>query len=116
MATKNIKIQKRTRLKKRIRSRITGVETRPRLSVFKSNNFIYAQLIDDTSGKTLVSVSDMKETTGTKVERATKTGTAIAALAKAKGVSAVVFDRSGFKYTGRVKALADGARAGGLQF
>lgn len=116
MATKNIKIQKRLRLKKRIRSRITGVAARPRLSVFKSNNFIYAQLIDDTSGKTLASVSDMKETSGTKVERAAKAGRALAALAKTQGVSAVVFDRAGFRYTGRVKALADGAREGGLQF
>ena len=116
MATKNIKIQKRLRLKKKIRSRITGEATRPRLSVFKSNNFIYAQLVDDNTGKTLASVNDMKETTGTKVERATKTGTALAELAKKAGIATVVFDRSGFKYTGRVKALADGAREGGLQF
>lgn len=116
MATKITKISKRIRLKKKIRSRISGVGERPRLCVFKSNNFIYAQLVDDDSQKTIVSVSDMKDTKGTKVERATKAGKALAALAKEKGISAVVFDRSGFKYTGRVKALADGAREGGLQF
>ncbi len=116
METKNIKIQKRLRLKKRIRSQISGVASRPRLSVFKSNAFIYAQLIDDTNGSTIVATSDMKEKKGTKVERAEKVGKDIAGLAIAKGIKTVVFDRSGFKYTGRVKALADGARAGGLEF
>jgi len=116
MASKNIKTQKRLRLKKRIRSRLGGVSSRPRLSVFKSNTYIYAQLIDDVQGATIVATSDMKETKGTKVERAEKVGKDIADLAIAKGVKTVVFDRSGFKYTGRVKALADGARAGGLEF
>lgn len=112
----NKKQEKRIRLKKKIRAKIGVGSTRPRLSVFRSNAFIYAQIIDDTKGLTLVSSSDMKIEKGTKTERATNVGAEVAKLALAKGVKTVVFDRNGFKYTGRVKALADGARAGGLEF
>lgn len=112
----NKKQEKRIRLKKKIRAKIGVGSSRPRLSVFRSNAFIYAQIIDDAKGVTLVSSSDMKIEKGTKTERATAVGTEIAKLAIAKGVKTVVFDRNGFKYTGRVKALADGARAGGLEF
>lgn len=112
---KNYNLAKRQRLHKRIRSRVSGSENRPRLSVFRSNKFIYAQIIDDTTGKTLVSVSDMKEN-GNKVDRARIVGQKIAEQAKTAGISAVVFDRGGFRYTGRIMALAEGAREKGLQF
>ncbi len=100
----------------RIRSRIMGTAERPRLAVFRSNKCIYAQLIDDVAGVTLVAASDIKATTGTKSERAAKVGSDIATGAKAKNINSVVFDRGGFAYTGRVQALADAARAGGLNF
>ncbi len=112
---KNYNLAKRQRLHKRIRSRVSGSENRPRLSVFRSNKFIYAQIIDDTTGKTLVSVSDMKEN-GNKVDRARIVGQKIAEQAKTVGISTVVFDRGGFRYTGRIMALAEGAREKGLQF
>ncbi len=107
--------QKRLRIKRKIRSVISGSETRPRLSVFRSNNFIYAQLIDDANGTTIASITDTKNK-GTKVEGAVAAGKALAAAAKAKGVDTVVFDRNGFKYAGRIKALADAAREAGLKF
>lgn len=112
----NKKQDKRIRLKKKIRTKVSGTIERPRLSVFRSNKFIYAQVIDDTTGKTLVSASDMKVTKGKKTERSLDIGKEIAKLAIAKGIKTVVFDRNGFKYTGRVKALADSAREGGLIF
>lgn len=108
-----IKTEKRLRLKNRIRSRVSGTGARPRLSVFKSNRFIYAQIIDDQKAVTLASASDIKETKGSKVERAASVGKEIAGKSKIKEV---VFDRNGFKYTGRVKALADAAREAGLIF
>lgn len=107
---------KRTRLKRKIRALISGTEARPRLSVFRSNNFLYAQLIDDTKGTTLVAVDDRAQKKGTKVEGAQTAGGAIAAAAKAKGITTAVFDRNGFRYAGRIKAFADAARAGGLVF
>jgi large subunit ribosomal protein L18 len=116
MATKNTKTEKRLRLKKKIRAKISGTSAAPRLSVFRSNTYIYAQLIDDTTGTTLASASDVKMTKGTKGERAKEVGKLLAAGAKAKGITKVIFDRNGFKYTGRIEALADEARAGGLQF
>lgn len=116
MKYKNIKTEKRTRLKAKIRSRISGTSERPRLSVFRSNKFIYAQLIDDTTGTTLAAATDAKETKGTKIERAMKVGKMIAEGAKAKKIGVVLFDRNGFKYTGRIKVLADEARKEGLQF
>lgn len=108
--------QKRIRIKRKIRASVSGTEARPRLSVFRSNNYIYAQLIDDAKGLTLASASDIKSKKGTKMEGAIAAGKELAAAAKAKGVSAVVFDRNGFKYTGRIKALADAAREAGLTF
>jgi len=105
----------RIRRHTRVRKRVTGIGARPRLSVFRSNRFIYAQLIDDEAGKTLVSASDQGVSTGNKTDRATQVGGEIAALAKEKGIDSVVFDRGGYRL-GRVKALAEGAREGGLQF
>jgi large subunit ribosomal protein L18 len=112
----NKKLEKRIRLKKKIRAKISGTATTPRLSVFRSNTSIYAQLIDDSKGITIVSASDMTAKTGTKTDRAKAVGESVAKLAVAKGIKACVFDRNGFKYTGRIKALADAARTGGLTF
>ena len=95
---------------------------RPRLTVFRSNKFIYAQVINDMTGKTLVQASDLpaqagvKATKGTKSERAKEVGKAIATAAIAKKIKQVVFDRNGFKYTGRIKLAADSARSAGLEF
>jgi large subunit ribosomal protein L18 len=112
----NKKTDKRIRLKTKIRTKITGTSKYPRLSVFRSNKFIYAQVIDDSLGKTLTQASDIKMTKGTKIERAKQVGRMIAeACAKIK-INKVVFDRNGFKYAGRVKLVADEARAGGLKF
>ena len=110
------KQDKRIRLKAKIRSKIKGTLVRPRLSVFRSNKFIYAQLIDDMAGKTLAEASDIKITKGTKSERAVLVGKAIAVAGNAKKISSVVFDRNGFKYTGRIKLVADSAREAGLKF
>ena len=110
------KIEKRIRLKAKIRARVSGTAVRPRLSVFRSNKFIYAQLIDDTTNKTLAEASDIKVAKGVKTERAKQVGKAIADKAQALKISTVVFDRNGFKYTGRVKLVADSAREAGLKF
>jgi large subunit ribosomal protein L18 len=110
------KNDKRMRLKAKIRAKISGTSERPRLSVFRSNKFIYAQIIDDNSGKTVVQASDLKATKGTKTERAKEVGKKIAELALQNKISKVVFDRNGFKYTGRIKLVADEARASGLKF
>ena len=110
------KDEKRIRLKKKIRVKINGTDARPRLTVFRSNKFIYAQVIDDVAGKTLAQASDVKTTKGTKTERAKEVGKAISAACLAKKIKKVVFDRNGFKYTGRIKLVADEARAGGLEF
>ncbi|MBP6866314.1 MAG: 50S ribosomal protein L18 [Candidatus Pacebacteria bacterium] len=110
------KVSKRLRLKSKIRAKVSGVTLRPRLSVFRSNKFIYAQVIDDTKGKTLVSASDVKVEKGTKLERAKAVGENVAKLAIAAKINEVVFDRNGFKYTGRIKLVADAARAAGLKF
>ena len=110
------KTDKRIRLKAKIRTKIVGTSERPRLSVFRSNKFIYAQIIDDASGKTLTQANDVKMEKGTKIERAKQVGKMIAdACAKIK-ISQVVFDRNGFRYTGRIKLVADEARTGGLKF
>ena len=101
---------------KRVRAKISGTAARPRLNVFRSNANIYAQLIDDEAGTTLVAVSDIKETSGTKMERAQKVGAEIAEKAKSLKIKEVVFDRGGFLYHGRVKALDDSARGAGLTF
>jgi len=110
------KITNRIRRKHRVRAKISGTNTRPRLVVFRSNHHIFAQLIDDTAGKTIVSAHDMKSTKGTKIERAQQVGTEIAKAARSATVATCVFDRNGYKYHGRVKALADAAREAGLQF
>lgn len=110
------KTDKRIRLKAKIRAGISGTSERPRLSVFRSNKFIYAQVIDDVLRKTLVSASDLKATKGTKTERAKELGKTIAEACKTAKVSTVVFDRNGFKYTGRIKIVADSAREAGLKF
>ncbi len=113
------KVEKRIRIKRRVRGKISGSASLPRLSVFKSNKEIYAQLVDDKDGKTLVSASSREkgvDAKGTKTEVSAAVGKAIAAKAKAAGIENVVFDRNGFVYHGRVKALADGAREAGLKF
>lgn len=100
----------------KVRSKITGTADRPRLSVFRSNVVIYAQLIDDTKGSVLTSFSSMKLKKEKGVESAKKVGLELAKLAKDKKISTCVFDRGGYLYHGRVKALAEGAREGGLKF
>lgn len=110
------KNDKRTRLKTKIREKISGTLERPRLSVFRSNKFIYAQVINDITGKTLAQASDMKVLKGTKTERAKEVGKMISAICIKAKIDKVVFDRNGFKYTGRIKTVADEARAGGLKF
>ncbi|MBI5621867.1 50S ribosomal protein L18 [Candidatus Falkowbacteria bacterium] len=105
----------RQRRQGRVRAKISGTAARPRLSVFRSLSHIQAQLIDDTIGKTLLSVSDTG-LAGTKTAKAGEVGKKLAAAALVKGVKGVVFDRSSHKYHGRIKALAEAARAGGLEF
>src|SRR5512138_1903616 len=99
------KQDKRIRLKSKIRAKISGTKERPRLSVFRSNKFIYAQVIDDMTGKTLLSSSDIKITKGTKSERAKEVGKSISTACLAAKIKQVVFDRNGFKYTGRIKTV-----------
>ncbi|MFA5987230.1 MAG: 50S ribosomal protein L18 [Candidatus Paceibacterota bacterium] len=116
-SAKNKKIYKRSVRHARIRSRISGTTEKPRLSVYRSNKFIYAQIIDDTKGVTLASASDVSlEGKKTKAERSVEVGNNIAKAALSKGVKKVVFDRGGFIFTGRIKALAEAARKGGLEF
>ena len=110
------KFANRLRRHIRIRSKVSGTATKPRLAVYRSNANIYAQLIDDTSGKTLAQSSDLKITSGTKVEKAAQVGETIAKLAGGLKISDVVFDTGWFKYHGRVKSLADAARGEGLKF
>jgi large subunit ribosomal protein L18 len=109
------KSQLRKRRHSRVRARVNGTATRPRLAVFRSNRFVSAQLIDDTVGKTVAAVHG-NEFNGPQSEQATSVGSAIAKKAKAAGINTVVFDRGGYKYIGQVKALADAAREGGLKF
>ena len=115
--TKN---QNRFRIKRRIRKVISGTESRPRLSVFRSNKEIYAQIIDDVTGNTIVSASsrdkDLSSAKGTKTEIAALVGKSLAEKALKAGIEAIAFDRGGYQYHGRVKSLADGAREGGLKF
>ena len=113
------KNEARLRRHRRVRNKISGTAARPRLDVFRSAKHIYAQIIDDEAGKTLCSASTMEksfEGFGGNAEAAKKVGLALAEKAKAAGISDVVFDRSGYVYHGRVAALADGAREGGLNF
>ena len=118
-------LAKRTRWegrKARIRAKITGTSERPRLAVFRTAKHMYAQVIDDSSGKTLASASTVEKSLRAtlegkeKVDRAKEVGNAIAAKCKEKGIESVVFDRGGFPYHGRVQALADAARSGGLKY
>ena len=114
-----IKNVRRTRRKQGIRKQVFGMPDRPRLSVYRSLNHVYAQVIDDLTGKTVASASTRDKgfsATGAKMAEATAVGKLVAQRAKDKGVSKVVFDRNGYLYHGRIKALADGAREGGLQF
>ena len=110
------KTTKRIRRHARVRSTISGTADRPRLAVYRSNRYLTAQLIDDVKEHTLAAVSSKGASGKTFTERATETGTAMAELAKKAGITDVVFDRGGFRYTGRVAAFADAARAGGLNF
>jgi large subunit ribosomal protein L18 len=115
------KLERRSRIRLRIRKKISGTAEIPRLAVFRSNKQIYVQLVDDLKGVTLLSVSSReKEIAGNtgikKTEQAKLVGKSLAARCKEKGIGNVVFDRSGYKYHGRVKSLADAAREGGLKF
>ena len=100
----------------RIRNKIAGTAERPRLVVFRSLKHIYAQLVDDAANRTLATVSDLGIEQGKKGERAAEVGKMIAERAKTAGITKVVFDRAGYRYHGRIKAVADGARKGGLEF
>ena len=114
---KNIKLERKNRRQTRVRSKIHGTASRPRLSVFRSLTSISAQLIDDNAGKTIASASD-KEIKGkaTKTEKAAQVGKMIASKAAEKKITEVIFDRGSYQYHGRIKAVADGAREGGLKF
>ncbi len=115
MATK--KVNRRSRIRYSIRKRISGTAEKPRLSVFKSNKAIYAQLIDDEQGHTIAAASSKEiKDSGLNIETAKEVGKKIAEKASSSGVEKVVFDRGGYLYHGRIKALADGAREGGLNF
>jgi large subunit ribosomal protein L18 len=121
MAKTNPKTVARAKRLKRVRKKISGTPERPRLRVFRSAKHIYAQIIDDAAGQTLVAMStlnrdlDLAEASG-KIAKAHQVGVAIAKVAKQKGIAQVVFDRGGFLYHGRIKAVSDGAREGGLIF
>lgn len=117
---KTTKTQKRISRHNRVRAKITGTAVRPRVAIFKSNKFTYAQVIDDTTGVTIISVSDYagkksKVAKGTKTEKATLNGQTLAKMLKEKGIDTVLFDRGGFKYHGRVKALAESLREAGIK-
>ena len=115
MARPKSRAQFRTRRHFRLRKKVVGTQERPRLVVYRSLKHIYAQLVDDTAQRTLMTVTD-QGLEGKKTERSTEVGKRIAQKAKDAGVTRVVFDRGGYKYHGRVKAVADGAREGGLEF
>lgn len=114
------KIERRQRIKNRIRKIVNGTQNKPRLAVFRSNNEIYAQVIDDTKGVTLVAASsrdkNIAQASGTKTEKAKMVGEEVAKKAKEAGIEEISFDRGGYLYHGRVKSLAEGARQAGLKF
>lgn len=122
MISKKSRSVVRTKKHSRIRNRFSGTAARPRLAVFRSNNHMYAQIIDDTVGNTLVSASTLQKSVKAELEKtnnvdaAAQLGTAIAKKALEKGITTVVFDRGGFIYQGKIKALADAAREAGLDF
>lgn len=115
---KNRKIARRSRVRRGIRERINGTRTCPRFSVFRSNKHIYAQLVDDVAGHTVVAASSLEKESisGNPTEVSKVVGQRLAERAKEAGIENVVFDRNGYRYHGRIKALADGARTNGLQF
>ena len=115
---KNRKIARRSRVRRGIRERINGTRTCPRFSVFRSNKHIYAQLVDDVAGHTVVAASSLEKESisGNPTEVSKIVGQRLAERAKEAGIEKVVFDRNGYRYHGRIKALADGARTNGLQF
>lgn len=110
------KQERRTKIKYRVRNKISGTSERPRLTVFRSNKQIYAQVIDDLSGRTLAAASSLGLEAMPKKEQAAKVGELIAQKAQEAGIQTVVFDRNGYLYHGRIKELADAARKGGLKF
>ena len=110
------KVERRLKIKYRVRNKISGTAERPRMSVFRSNKQIYVQIINDLTGTTLVSASSLGMETCPKTEQAAKVGELIAKKALEAGITTVVFDRNGYLYHGRVKAVADAARNGGLKF
>ena len=119
MVSKTSSNKQRLKRHKRVRAKISGTAERPRLNVYRSLSNIYAQVIDDTTGVTLVAANSLEkefEGNGGNIEGAKKVGLLVAERAKEKGISSVVFDRGGYLYHGRVKELAEGAREGGLQF
>jgi len=115
MTSARMKREGRIRRHRRVRAKVAGTAERPRLAVFRSNRHIYAQLIDDRDARTLAAASDAGETSGDKTARAKTVGKTLAERAKAAGIERVVFDRGGNLFHGRVKALAEGAREGGLE-
>ncbi len=116
MANLKQKLQLRLKRKKRIRNKVSGTAERPRLTISRSATHIYAQVIDDNKGETIVSIHSFKSDSRANKEACSDLGKKLAEKCKAKQISAVVFDKNGYAYHGRVKALADGAREGGLQF
>ena len=122
MVSKKIRSEVRAKKHKRLRNRFAGTAERPRLAVFRSNNHMYAQIIDDTVGNTLVSASTLEKELKSEIEKinnidaAARVGTLVAKRAIEKGIEKVVFDRGGYLYQGKVQALADAAREAGLQF
>ncbi len=112
----NTKLHRKIKRQARIRAKVRSISDLPRLSVFRSNNYVYAQIIDDSAHKTLIGVTETKKQTGTKSERARVLGQELAKQALAKKIKKVVFDKGSYAYHGRVKALAEGAREGGLEF
>ena len=116
MVNKESRTAARENKHRRLRNRLAGTAERPRLAVFRSNNHMYAQIIDDTVGNTLVAASTMDKDVKAACEKTNNVGTAIAKKALEKGITTVVFDRGGFIYSGKVKALADSAREAGLEF
>jgi len=120
MGVKNKKVNRRIKIKNRIRKTVQGSAERPRMTVFRSNKQIYVQLVDDLNGKTLISAHSIEKTDDasqtTKLQQAENVGKLVAEKAKAAGIENVVFDRNGYLYHGRIKSLAEAARKGGLKF
>lgn len=116
MSITSQKVEKRARRHARIRAKVKGTAECPRLAIFRSNRFMYAQLINDEAHVTLVGTDTRKAKAGTALERAKEVGQMIAEEAKKKGITKIAFDRGGFQYKGAVVALAEGAREGGLEF